>query len=54
MTDTPITPQEAARIYGTTVAYIYKLATLNRWRKIKDGRRVLYNLSDIDAALGKQ
>jgi len=49
----PITPADAARLYGTTVGYVYKLASLHRWRRIRDGRRIYYDLSEVDAILGK-
>lgn len=49
----PLTAQEAARLYSTTVRYIYKLASLHNWRRIRIDGRAHYNSEDVDAVLGK-
>lgn len=48
-----ITATEAAKLYQTTVSYVYKLASLHYWRRTKRGRSVLYNVEDVDRSLGK-
>lgn len=48
-----VTPQEAAKAYGTTVRYIYKMASLHGWRKIRLGRTVHYHWDDVGNSLGK-
>lgn len=47
------TPQEAAKAYGTTVGYIYKLASLNHWRKVRFVGRVHYHWDDVNETLSK-
>lgn len=47
------TAQEIARTYKTTVAYVYKVASLNHWRKVRDGTRVYYHWDDAGNSLGK-
>jgi hypothetical protein len=47
-----VTPQQAAANYRTTVAYIYKLANRDRWRRIRHAGRVYYDLHEIDRTLG--
>lgn len=51
--DSLATPEQAAKAYGTTVTYIYKLASLHKWRKLKHVGRVFYHWDDVDKALGK-
>lgn len=48
-----VTPQEAAQLFGATLSYVYRLASLYQWRRIKLGNRVYYDLADIDLILGK-
>lgn len=48
-----VTAEDAARLYRTTVRYVYKLASLNDWRRAKNGRQVSYYLEDVDASLGR-
>lgn len=47
------TPADAAAAYKTTVAYIYKMASLKRWRKVKHEGRIYYHWDDIGRDLGK-
>lgn len=48
-----ITAQEAAKLYRTSISYVYKLASLHQWRRIRHERTVLYNVQDVDRSLGK-
>ena len=50
---TPITPADAARLYGTTVGYVYKLARRHHWRRIHRHGRVYYHPDDVDCVLGQ-
>lgn len=47
------TPQEVATAYGTTVRYVYKMASLYQWRKVRFGGRVHYHWDDAGKTLGK-
>ncbi len=51
--DKLVTPQQAAAAYKTTVAYIYKMASLHHWRKIRHEGRVHYHWDDVGETLGK-
>jgi hypothetical protein len=44
---------EIAANYGVRTAYVYRLAYLHRWRRIKHGRVIYYDLADVDAVLGQ-
>lgn len=48
-----LTPREVARTYHVKVSYVYRLAYLHGWRRIKLGKDVYYDLTQVDAALGK-
>lgn len=48
-----ITAREAARVYGTTIGYVYKLASLRKWRKVRHNGETYYKLEDVDLTLGK-
>lgn len=48
-----VSAEDAASLYRTTVRYVYKLASLNNWRRAKNGREVRYYLEDVDASLGR-
>lgn len=48
-----MTVRDVARIYGTTTAYVYKLANQKRWRRYTLDGRVRYHVDDVDEALGK-
>lgn len=52
MTPVLVTAEDAARLYGTTIRYVYKMASLKCWRRTKRGRVVHYDLEDVDATLG--
>ena len=40
---------DVAHIYRVSPANVRKLAQRNRWRRIRHGRHVFYNLEDVDA-----
>jgi hypothetical protein len=46
------TPQDVARVYGKSVGYVYKLASVHRWARLKHDGRVFYRWSDADRVLG--
>lgn len=46
------TPQEIAQAYGRRVGYVYKLASVQRWPRIKFDGRVYYSWADADRTLG--
>jgi hypothetical protein len=48
-----ITPADAARDYQRRLSYIYKLATIHGWKRLRYGGRVYYDLTDVDAVLGR-
>lgn len=48
-----ITADDAAKLYRTTIGYIYKLARRDDWRRIHHERRVYYRLDDVDSSLGR-
>lgn len=48
-----ISAVDAAKLYRTTIGYIYKLARRDRWRRIHHQRRVYYHLDDVDSSLGQ-
>ena len=50
---TPMTAEEVARIYRTTVGYVHKRASLDKWRRIRINGRTHYNIDDVDRSLGK-
>lgn len=47
------TPQEIARQYGVGVRYVYNLAALHRWQRVKWQRRVYYRWTEADRHLGR-
>lgn len=46
--DPYLTVAEIAVCYGWTVAYVRKLASRQKWRRRRVGRRVEYLLIDVD------
>lgn len=44
---------EVAKLYRCRPGYVYRLAYLHRWRRIRHDGRVYYDLDDVDAALGR-
>lgn len=49
----PMSVQDVARLYKTTTAYVYKLASAHKWRRIRHNGSVYYNSEDVDKSLGK-
>lgn len=47
-----VTAEDVARLYGTTIRYVYKKASLDDWRRTRKGRQVHYYLEDVDATFG--
>lgn len=47
-----VTAQEIARQYGTTVAHVYKLACIHKWRRIKKVGRTHYDVVEVARTLG--
>jgi len=47
------TPQQVATAYKMSLAYIYKMASLNQWRRVRYGGRVHYHWDDVGESLGK-
>ena len=48
-----MTGHDVARIYGTTISYVYKLASLHKWRRLRHNGRTYYKTEDVDKTLGK-
>ena len=48
-----INARDVAKLYGTTISYVYKLASLRKWRRIRHNGETFYKLVDVDDALGK-
>ena len=44
---------EIAANYGVSAGYVHLLAHRKKWRRIKYGGRVYYDLADVDKALGR-
>lgn len=53
MTDRLITAQEAAGLFHTSVSYVYKLASLHKWRRVRHSGRIYYDLLEVAERLGK-
>lgn len=51
--DKLVTPEQAAQAYDTSVGYIYKMASLHQWRKVRHVGRVYYHWDDVGKTLGK-
>lgn len=51
--DKLVTAEQAAAAYKTTVGYIYKLASIHHWRRIRDGKTMYYHWDDVGKCLGK-
>lgn len=49
-----LSAEEVAAVYGRSVAAIHVLAHRKKWRRIKYGGRVYYDLADVDKALGRE
>lgn len=39
--------------YGVRKSYVYKLACIHEWRRVKVGTSVKYFIDDIDKVLGR-
>lgn len=50
---TPLTAADIARLYKTTIGYVYKLAHHHKWRRITHQGRTYYHLDDADKTLGR-
>ena len=48
-----VTVPEIAHNYGVKPGYIHVLAHRKKWRRIKHGGRVYYDLADVDKVLGR-
>lgn len=44
--------REIAATYHVRPGYVHVLAHRHKWRRIKHGGRVYYDLADVDAVLG--
>jgi len=44
---------EVAKAYGLRAGYVHVLAHRHKWRRIKHGGFVYYDLDDVDKVLGK-
>lgn len=40
-------------LYGVRKSYVYKLACVHSWRRVKVSTSVRYHIEDIDDALGR-
>lgn len=43
---------EIAQVYGKKRSYVYRLACLHGWQRVRLGREVYYDLRDVDQVLG--
>lgn len=48
-----MTAEDIARLYRTTIAYVRKRASLDRWRRVRQDGRTHYHPDDVDRSLGK-
>lgn len=48
-----MTAAEVARAYKTTLGYVYKVASLRKWRRLRHNGRTYYNADDVGKTLGK-
>lgn len=48
-----LSAEEVAAVYGRSLAAIHVMAHRKKWRRIKHGGRVYYNLDDVDKTLGR-
>jgi hypothetical protein len=48
-----LTVAEIARLYQVRPSYVYWLASMHKWRRLKHEGRVYYDLDDVDRALGR-
>jgi len=48
-----VTVDDIASAYKTTVSYVRKRASLDRWRKVRLGGRTHYHPEDVDRSLGR-
>lgn len=46
-----VRPQEVAKQYGLSLAYVYRLASLHQWRRIRVGREVHYDVLAVATTL---
>ncbi len=44
---------DVVRIHRVTIAYVYKLANRDRWRRYTMDGRVRYHRADVDKTLGR-
>jgi SH3-like domain-containing protein len=52
MTTRPATVEQVAWLYRKRRSYIYRLAYIHQWRRIRHQGRVYYDLNDVDRDLG--
>lgn len=50
--DSLATPEQAAKAYKTSVGYIYKMASLHKWRRLRHDGQVYYHWDDVSKTLG--
>jgi hypothetical protein len=48
-----INARDVAKVYGTTISYVYKLASLRKWRRLRHNGETYYHIEDVDKTLGK-
>ena len=48
-----LSASEVAGAYHVSVGYVHLLAHRKKWRRIKYGGRVYYDLADVDRTLGR-
>lgn len=49
----PLTAADVAKLYSTTISYVYKLASQHKWRRIRHNKNTYYHAEDVDKTLGK-
>lgn len=48
----PATVAEVAKIYQRRRSYVYRLASMHQWRRIRLHGLVYYDLNEVDVTLG--
>jgi hypothetical protein len=51
--DTYFSMPDICQLYSISPGYVYKIASINKWRRRRIGTRVLYLLDDIQATLDR-
>lgn len=49
----PLTATEAAKVYCTTIGYVYKIARRDKWRRVWHHGRLYYHGTDVERSLGQ-